>query len=165
MTKDNSGLSSEIKDEVDELLRMCPIEQEPSLTLLRTHLLCEYYLERLIMLTLPRGDRLTSKGNLTFFQKVVLVDSFQVIEDRVIQGLKELNKVRNELSHQKDKEITLSDIERIGCSFGEEFIVAKKEQGKNISFILVKTGSLITRSLVVKILFLEKKCQEKNKSS
>ena len=125
-------IDSEIKAEIAELFRLCPPQQEPSLSLLRGHLLCEYYLERLITLNLPRGDKLTANGDLSFFQKVVLVDSLQIIDDRVMRGLKNLNAVRNQLSHQKDKEITHSDIDRIGQSIGKEFIAARREYGEDM---------------------------------
>jgi len=66
-------------------------DQDPILSILRVHLLSEYYLERLIHICLPRGDIILDNGNLTFAQKLTLVSAFDVLKDRTIQCLKGLN--------------------------------------------------------------------------
>jgi hypothetical protein len=99
--------------------RMCPKNQNPVLSVLRAHLLTEYYMERLFHLMLPRGDVL-SDANLSYAQKISLLEAFAKIEDRTIQCLKNLNRLRNRCAHEYDKTITQADVDLIGRPLGRE---------------------------------------------
>jgi hypothetical protein len=98
--------------------RTCKDVEDPTLLILRVHLLAEYYLERLIHLTLERGDRVISDAGLSFYQKLVLVDSFDRLSDSIIQSLKGLNKIRNRIAHDAEKRIAPSDVEVIARPLG-----------------------------------------------
>ena len=54
--------------------RLCPVEQDPVLTVLRAHLLTEYYSEQLIRLLIPRGDRILD-GSFSYAQKLALLEA------------------------------------------------------------------------------------------
>ena len=44
--------------------------------ILRCHLLAEYFLDQIILVTLARGDLIITDGHLTFTNKLLLVKSF-----------------------------------------------------------------------------------------
>ena len=127
--------------------KTCPTGQKPVLSILRVHLLTEYYLERIIAIKLPRGDRLLEDGGLSYAQKVALVDSLSIVEDSLIAALRGLNRVRNRFSHEFNKAIDGSDIDVIGRPFGVEYTEIKREYGRNLSdmlhFVLIKIGAHI----------------------
>lgn len=121
---------------------------DPVLLLLRAHLLTENLIESLIMLVLERGDRIVFKGNLGYYQKVSLLDSFDIVPDELISSLKNLNKVRNKCSHEMDKQITISDIDFIGSSLKEEYTKTKREYRSDHKTLLYSTLSYICGYLV-----------------
>ena len=67
--------------------------------------MAEYYLDRIISLNLESGEKVIKNGNLSFKQKVTLVESMAFLPDSVIRSLKNLNKVRNSLAHELEAEI------------------------------------------------------------
>ena len=99
----------------------------PPMIIVQAHLLAEHYMNQIISIYLNRGEKITRKADLSFYQKIVLVDSFDIISDRIIQGLKSLNSVRNKCAHEINKEISLSDIDRIGRNFGMDFSKMRKK--------------------------------------
>lgn len=98
---------------------------------LRAHLLAEHYLERIILLCLERGDRVIGKANLTFPQKLTLVNSFDKLEDRFVQCFRSLNTVRNQCAHELNRTITIADIDRIGIPLGKGYTKLKRDYGDN----------------------------------
>jgi hypothetical protein len=96
--------------------------------LLNGHLLAEYYLEQIIINELARGDRLLDEGNLQFWNKLLLVKSFDILDDELITSLKNLNTVRNATSHEIDYKITETDIDKIGRSFGKQYARVKRDE-------------------------------------
>jgi len=99
----------------------------PAMMLMQTHLLTEHYLNQIISICLERGEKLIKKGNLNYSQKIVVVESLDKISDRLIQSLKDLNSIRNKCAHEIDKDISLSDIDRIGRNFGKDFVPKRKK--------------------------------------
>jgi len=144
---------------------VCDPEQEPVLTILRTHLLTEHYLERIIALVLSRGDRVLSGGNLTYAQKVSLVESFDLLEDSLVQSLKNLNKVRNECAHEIHKTITLSEVESIGRPFGKRFTPNRREYADDVPKLLHYTLMMACAGMAGHIMTLEEEQLEKEESS
>lgn len=112
-------------------------ELDPVMVILRTHLFSENLLEEIIMLRLPRGDRIMESANLTYNQKLVLVNSFDRLSDNIYCSLKNLNKIRNECAHRLDKSITDSDVTRIGSSLGKEFTNIKKNYSNDVMGTLI----------------------------
>jgi hypothetical protein len=102
-------------------------ESDPTMLVLRAHLFTEYLLERLITFKLPRGDKVIESGNLTYNQKLVLVDSLERLPDSIISSLRNLNKLRNQCAHELDKKITDSDVTRIGSTIGKKFSQYRKD--------------------------------------
>lgn len=122
--------------------------KEETLLLLQFHLYTENIFERIILSSIPRGDLLIDNAGLSYHQKLCLVNALDVIEDRYIQSLKKLNKVRNECSHERDKEILLPEIELIGRPLGKLFSKLKHETGNNLKDLSIKTFSKIGVKLI-----------------
>ena len=112
------------------------ISGEPIMAILRVHLLTEYYLERLIQLKLPKDDKLIQSRNFTYRHKLALVEALAVLDDALISSLKNLNSVRNDSAHERDKQLSLSDVELIGNPFGEAFKKVKHERPKTVKATL-----------------------------
>ena len=106
--------------EIDLFQKTCGGIVDPTLIILKVHLQTEYYLERLIHICLKRGDRAIKDGRLSYQQKLVLVDSLDILDDNTIQCLKGLNKIRNSCAHEFDKEITMADVELIARPLGQQ---------------------------------------------
>jgi hypothetical protein len=119
--------------------------------ILKVHLLTEYYLERLIHLCLKRGDRVIDNGRLSYQQKLVLVDSMDILDDMAIQCLKNLNKLRNGFVHKINKKITMEDVEILAKPLGHESAKLRNKAKNNLliffhtvlSFICGLVGALV----------------------
>lgn len=109
---------------------------EPVIAILRTHLLAEYYLEQLIHLCLARGDKLIESGNLSFYQKLILVESLDVLSDRLVASVKNLNKLRNKCAHELNREISFHDIELLGQPLGPQFTKVKRKLPNTVEHML-----------------------------
>ncbi len=120
---------------------------DPTLLVLRVHLYTEHLMERIIIASLPRGDRLIEKGRFTYSQKISLISSLDTIEDSFISGLINLNKIRNSCSHERQKKITSADIDFLGRSFSKEYIQIKKET-KNEYLCLCSTLGWLCGGLI-----------------
>ncbi|MDE1259014.1 hypothetical protein [Vibrio aestuarianus] len=96
-------------------------ENDPTMLVLKVHLFAENIFENLIALKLPRGDRLVDKGNLSFHQKLTLVDALNIVPDEVISSFRFLNKLRNQFAHDLDAQITHNDLVKLGSPLGKVF--------------------------------------------
>ena len=120
--------------------------KDPILLILRIHLYTEHLLERIISCKLPRGDRHLNGSNISYNQKLSLVSAFDYIPDEIITALKQLNRVRNQCVHELHKEITISEIDRIGRPFGAKYTkICRENVGNNFStmfdtFVLMCAG-------------------------
>ena len=141
--------------EVKDLLTSLQSKTDLVINILRFHLLSENLLERIIMGELTRGDRVIEKGNLSFFQKLCLVNSFDMIEDAAIQSLRHLNSLRNKCSHQKGKEISFDDIEIIGRPLGKPFTKIKREHKDNLELMIVFTFTDIYTRIIGQVARIE----------
>ncbi len=93
---------------------------------LKCHLLAEYFIDQLILVSLPRGDLIINKGG-SFANKLLIIKALNIISDKLATSIGNLNKVRNNCSHQQDYEITESDIDLIGRPFGKDHSDIKHE--------------------------------------
>jgi hypothetical protein len=144
-----------VNQEVKDLINALQSKHDFVITVLKFHLLSENLLERIILGNLTRGDRILEKGNLSFYQKIKLVDSFDIVKDAAIQSLRHLNSLRNKCSHQKGKEITFDDIEIIGRPFGKEFTQIRKDNKTNLELFIVNTFSLVYQKVISTVTSVE----------
>lgn len=143
MTETNKDFEDFKEAEYELFSKIVNIDLDPTLLLIRTHLLTENFLERLITLLLERGDRIVFNGNLSYYQKVLLVDSFDIVSDDIITCLKNLNRIRNKCAHELDKQISKSDIDAIGSSLKDEYRKIRREHRQNHQALLYNIFSYI----------------------
>lgn len=106
------------------------ISGDPVATVLRFHLLTEYYLEQLIRSLMPRGDRIIESANFSYAQKLCVVSATNEVGDDLVSSLRNLNKLRNKSSHELHHKITASDLESIGSPLGKDWTEIKKKHAE-----------------------------------
>lgn len=105
------------------------ISEDGVASVLRFHLLSEYFLEQAIRVVLPRGDKIIDSGNYSFAQKLGVVEAAQAFPDSLISSLRNLNKVRNKCSHELNHQVTDRDLETIGSPLGKGWTKIKNDDG------------------------------------
>lgn len=109
-----------------KFLKTVPSSVEVVTMILRCHLLAEYYLDKLIELKIPRGDIIT-ENRFQFYDKLIIVEAFDVIEKDLLDVLRKLNKIRNACSHVLSYEISEEDIDKLGAPLKASYIEIKKK--------------------------------------
>ena len=127
----------------------------PVMVVLRTHLLTEYYLERVIRACLKRGDKLVDSGGLSFGNKLSVVEALDAVPDDVVTSLRNLNRVRNRCAHEFDRSISVADVDQIGGPFGKDYTQLKRDCASRIGPLLGKTAGMLTASLAAALHHLE----------
>jgi abortive infection bacteriophage resistance protein len=143
------------EDHYEEFLKAVPGEELTMI--LRVHLLTEYFLEKVISLTLPFGDRLLKDSRFTYVQKLALVRSFGTLRDDLHCGLKKLNKIRNKCAHVRNRQITEEDLESIGQCLGENYREVLERENKEFRYRLLHVLSMLSAGLSALIEALVKK--------
>lgn len=146
-------LAEIVDKEIDDLFLSFKTERKEVLLILQFHLHIENILERIIISRLERGDKLIEIGNLTFNQKLCIVDSFSIIDDRYIDSLRKINKLRNDCAHVKSAQISQQNIDLIGRPLGKKYTqIMKEEKGtleQKLQRVLAAVGAkLISGSLL-----------------
>ena len=136
--------------EYEEFNKVLGSISDPVLLILRMHLYAEYLLERIISCKLPRGDRHLNNGNIPFNQKLSLVSAFDYLPDELITSLKQLNSVRNQCAHVLHKEVTLSEVDKIGRPLGAKYTAIKKDNLDSHFKVLLDIFALIGSGLRTK---------------
>lgn len=92
--------------------------------LLKGHLLLEYYLDHVMLLTFDKKAQLHKKS---FFNKVSELKGTGCFPDHeiIISCLYSLNKVRNDLAHKLDFKLVMSQIDSIGYNLGKEYVLKR----------------------------------------
>lgn len=85
-------------------------------------------MDKIIQISLKRGHIITDNDvKFSFYHKLFIIKSLDVIKDDVLISIKKLNKVRNKLSHEMDYIVLESDIDSIGQPFGDYYAESKKK--------------------------------------
>lgn len=150
---EETPLEQAVRREVENYLRMCPEGQDAVLSVLRVHLLTEYQMERIFHLILPRGDKVAD-ASLSYAQKISLLEALDTVNDRTVQCLKNLNRVRNRCAHEYEKVITAADVELIGRPLGKEHTEIRRAY-EDIGEYLHEVLSRICRDISREVFTLE----------
>ena len=137
-----------VKREIDELIRVFKEGDTLVPRLLRFHLMTEYQLERIIAGRMARGDRILDDGPFSYYQKLLVVSALDVISDEVVASLRKLNSLRNKCAHQRDIQISISDIETIGRPLGKDFAVLRTKYGDDLEGLSLGTFADIYSKLI-----------------
>jgi len=119
---------NELSDGHEKFIKVLQGPSEGSSIILRCHLLVEYFMDKIIQISLKRGHIITDNDvKFSFYHKLFIIKSLDVIKDDVLISIKKLNKVRNKLSHEMDYIVLESDIDSIGQPFGDYYAESKKK--------------------------------------
>ncbi|MBA3047587.1 hypothetical protein KKC83_06810 [Patescibacteria group bacterium] len=113
-------------DKIDAAIKSQP---EEIILVLQAHLFVENIIDEMLCSILKRGDILT-ENNLSFYQKLLIIQASDIIESYLIDTLKRLNNIRNKFSHQLQYNLSEKDIDFIGAPFGERYKKIKKSDSE-----------------------------------
>jgi len=148
-------LEAWVKREVDTFFKRLETPQPLLAAILQFHLIVENLLERYIICKLGDGYKVINRAQLTFHQKLVLVDSFGEIDDSLIQAMSGLNKLRNRCAHEGGAAISINDIDGIGriCKEYNELKLKKSDDLQALTIALF--AHLIYSKMLSKLSLLE----------
>ncbi|WP_230861026.1 hypothetical protein, partial [Vibrio harveyi] len=72
---EESKLNELMEIEAAELSKIFVGEVEPLVQVLKAHLYTENFLEKYILVSLPRGDKLIENGNLSYHHKLLICEA------------------------------------------------------------------------------------------
>ncbi len=144
-----------IDDGYEKFIKAASTNLDPTLMLLKFHLLSEYYLEQIINHFLRRGDVITSQKNFTYNHKLMIVKSFDIIPGNIVACLEKLNAVRNKCSHEINYTVTESDVDFIGNPLNTIYFKLKREH-QNLKELLHWLFGRIDVSLEVQLEKIDK---------
>ncbi len=131
----------------EKFINAADLKHDEVTIVLRSHLLVEYYLDQIILLNIPRGDVLLDQ-KFSFIQKTYIVESLEVLPERLINSVKNLNSIRNRCSHDLDYKISEVDVDKIGMPFGKSYLEIKRDHFDSIKTLLHWTiGALFITKL------------------
>ena len=121
-------------------------EEDTSVILLKGHLLVEYYLEQLMILS---ADSLGQYSRMGFSQKVEHLRT-RAFKDypRLVAILKSLNSTRNNMAHNVRYVVSRGEIDSIGNILGKEYIL---ELYRHDSFNDVTMLKWLIRNIVMEV--------------
>jgi hypothetical protein len=102
---------------------------------LKTHLLAEYYIDQIIIMSIPRGDLITS-ARFTFSNKLLILKSLQILDNSDIDALHGLNSLRNDCSHVLNYKICEKDVDILGKPYGLNHIELKDKYPTDMKRLL-----------------------------
>ena len=121
MSSSTTELEQFARREVKAFARIMKATDSIILPFLRFHLLTENLLERIVRCHLVRAERYLDKAKPSYKDKLCLAEAFNVLDEKTIGAIKNLNRIRNRLAHCGTACISVEDIDRIGNNFGKEY--------------------------------------------
>jgi len=122
--KQKSELSKHLRVLKDKLVRFLSPQTPPDVLIIKSHLICEYYLNQILILKgICSADQI---NNLSFSEKnEKALDKNIIIEKSSYDALKILNKLRNKVGHELEYVLSESDVDSLGFIQGKEYILNK----------------------------------------
>lgn len=139
-----------INTEIEKLTNALTKGFDLVMIVIRFHLIIENLLERIILVETKRGDKIIENGGLSFNQKLLMVESFDIIGDSYIQAIKNLNSLRNKCAHEAERIIVINDIDRIGRPLGSHYTKIRSQYFSDLQKLIVALFSdIFTKLLAV----------------
>lgn len=125
---EKEDLIKSLDSELDKIEKAIKSQPKELVLILQAHLFAENFIDEIIRTLLKRGDILMD-SNFTFYQKLLIIQALDILDARLIDVLKRLNKYRNKVSHELQYNLTERDVDLIGSPFGEYYMKCKKSYG------------------------------------
>ncbi|TEW47085.1 hypothetical protein [Psychromonas algicola] len=124
-----------INVEAEKLIEIFVGDVDQLVQILKAHLYTENFLEKIILATLIRGDKLIEKGNFSYHHKLLICESVDALPDTLVSSLRNLNKLRNKFAHQMDMQISEADVTKVGSPLGNEYTKLKKGKEGRVGYL------------------------------
>lgn len=151
---DNGGeIAKHLRVLKDKLSRFLSEKNPADVLIIKSHLVCEYYLNQILIL---KGVcNATELNKLSFFDKnQKALDRGKNAEKETFDSLQVLNKLRNKVGHELEYVLSESDVDNLGFIRGKEYILEKydfeslQEQLRQTLTLLVVDIALVLFDLV-----------------
>lgn len=121
-------INEDIKKHMDNVRKKIQehisVEKSPDILILKSHLICEYYLNQILIV--KELTTLRELDSLNFYKKAnMVVDKKDSI--KLLKKILKLNKLRNKIGHELEYKLSESDIDTIGYIEGKKYINNKYE--------------------------------------
>jgi hypothetical protein len=127
-------------------------QKDFELSFIKSHLLIENYLDRLIKLGFLYGEHLLSNARLSFYQKVIIYESMIAKGDPWVKSIFEINKLRNKFAHDLSYKATLKDADAIGGTWSKEYKTRRKKQWRKPKLLISIATGLVCATLAGEVL-------------
>lgn len=115
-------------EEFEKIQRFMSKQSEDLVFILRIHLLIEQRIEKFLQIIIPRSDRVL-EGRFSFHQKLLILDSFDLLGEGLVKAIKNLNTLRNNYSHEVDFSITERELDLMGVPLlGKKYMAEHKKK-------------------------------------
>jgi hypothetical protein len=151
----NNQTNKETEQLRDGFLNFLASEADSVQLIFHAHSFYESILDRLITLFLPKGNQVIRHAHLTFEQKLVLADAFDIVEDRYIRCLNALNTVSNKYARQSVKELSHDDIIVLSQALDKMSLQSKQSEHYNDKLLFRGVLGDLCVHLCSKVLDLE----------
>jgi hypothetical protein len=156
MTLKEEKLEEMVNKEVEDLFQSFNTEKKEILMVIQFHLRVEQIIERILLASLERGDKLLDNAGLSFHQKLCIIEALNALDSRYVDALRKLNKLRNTCAHVNSSPINKQEIDKIGRCLGRTYteILRDTPASDHLSSLIIllfaKIGShMISRTLTV----------------
>lgn len=137
----------------EKLKRFFSEETPPDVLIIKSHLICEYYLNQILILK----DKCNANqiNRLSFYEKNdKAFDKDDKKQKTLFDLLRVLNKLRNKVGHELEYVLSESDVDSLGFLFGKEYVLEKydfetlREQLRNTLMLMVIDVAFVVFDIV-----------------
>ena len=130
---DINEIANRIRGDIDALSDEFGNLDELDYQFIKVHLFSERLLDQIISAQLNDARRLLEKGNLTFYQKLLLVEACLVLDKQTLDCLKVISGVRNKVVHDIEFHVGEAEVEAIGRTFGSLYTEIKRDHAHSLA--------------------------------
>lgn len=109
---------------LEKLRKFLPKESPPDVLIIKSHLICEYYLTQILILRGVCSHR--ELRDFTFREKLEkALKKNNPVEKESYEEIQKLNRLRNKIGHELEYSLSEADIDELGFPRGKEYIFNK----------------------------------------
>jgi len=142
-------------------------EKKEILMVIQFHLRAEQIIERILLVSLERGDKLLDNAGLSFHQKLCVIEALNVLDSRYVDALRKLNKLRNTCAHVNSEPINKQEIDKIGRCLGRTYteIIRDIPKSDPLASLIIRLFAKIGSHMILRTMSLEHPIIENANSS
>lgn len=149
--QNDTEISKHLKVLRDKLTRFLSPETPPDVLIIKAHLICEYYINQILILKELCSVREINK--LGFYDKLKKVrENFGPEYNDNFNAAATLNKLRNKVGHELEYTLSESDVDELGFYRGKEYVLEKYDiqelnelLNNNLTFTVIGLSLIVFR--------------------